>query len=73
MLRFSADVGHAGFLVFKNVEDFTLCGALIDFVARKLGVELLLLCGLRSARIEAGLREQRCCLGRFRASAAGKK
>jgi len=73
MLCFSADVGHAGFLVFKNVEDFALCGALLDFVARKLGVELRLLRGLRSTRIEAGCREQRCCLGRFRASAAGNE
>ena len=73
MLRFSADVRHAGFLVFENVEDLSLCSALLDFVARKLGVELLLLRGLRSARIEAGCREQRCCLGGFRASAAGNE
>ena len=49
MFRFSADVGHVGSLVFKDVEDFALhCGPL-EFVARKRGVELLLFCRLRSA------------------------
>jgi hypothetical protein len=57
MFRFSADIGHAGFLVFKDLEDFALhCGPL-EFVARKRGVELLLLCGLWSAHTEAGYGE----------------
>ena len=57
MFRFSADIGHAGFLVFKNVEDFALHCAPLEFVAWKRGVELLLLCGLWSAHTEAGLGE----------------
>ena len=57
MFRFSAHIFHAGFLVFKDVEDFALhCGPL-EFVARKRGVELLLLCGLWSAHTEAGCGE----------------
>src|SRR6476646_5343846 len=57
MFRFSADIGHAGFLVFKDIEDFALRCAPLDFVARKRGVEVLLLCGLWSAHTEAGLGE----------------
>jgi hypothetical protein len=57
MFRFSAYILHAGFLVFKDVEDFALhCGPL-EFVARKRGVELLLLRGLWSAHTEAGFGE----------------
>ena len=54
MFRFSADIGHAAFLVFKDVKDFALHSGPLEFVARKRGVELLLLCGLWSAGTEAG-------------------
>jgi hypothetical protein len=73
MFRFSADVGHASFLVFEDVEDLALyCGAL-DFVARKLGIELLLFCSLRAARTETRLGEQRCGVARFHTGAAAKE
>jgi hypothetical protein len=42
MFRFSADVGHTGFLVFKDVEYFALHYGVLDFVVWKRGVELLL-------------------------------
>jgi hypothetical protein len=54
MFRFSADIGHAGFLVFKDVKDFALQCAPLYFVARKRGVELMLLCGLWSTYTGAG-------------------
>src|SRR3984893_2022212 len=76
MFRFSADIGHAGFLVFKDVEDFALHCAPLDFIAWKRGVELLLLCGLWSAHPEPGCGEQRfglVCLACFHAGAAGKE
>ena len=57
MFRFSAHIFHAGFLVFKDVEDFALHRGPLEFVARKRGVELLLLCGLWSAHMEAGCGE----------------
>jgi len=57
MFRFSADIGHAGFLVFKDVKDFALHCARLEFVAWKRGVELMLLCGLWSPHTEAGLGE----------------
>ena len=57
MFRFSADIGHAGFLVFKNVKDFALHCARLEFVAWKRGVELMLLCGLWSADTETGCGE----------------
>jgi hypothetical protein len=74
MFWFSADVGHTGFLVFKDVEYFTLHCGVLDFVVWKRGVELLLLCSVRSALMEAGYGEQRfgvvVC---FHAGAAGKE
>ena len=74
MFRFSADVGHTGFLVFKEVEYFALHYGVLDFVVRKRGVKLLLLSSLRSSHAEAGLGEQRfgvvVC---FHAGAAGKE
>ena len=57
MFRFSPDIGHAGFLVFKDVKDFALHCARLEFVAWKRGVELMLLCGLWSPHTEAGLGE----------------
>ena len=57
MFRFSTDIGHAGFLVLKDVKDFALHRARLKFVAWKRGVELMLLCGLWSANTEAGLGE----------------
>ena len=57
MFRFSADIGHAGFLVFKDVKDFALHCARLEFVAWKRGVELMLLCGLWSADTETGCGE----------------
>ena len=73
MFRFSAHIGHAGFLVFKDVEDFALRCTSLEFVARKRGVELLLFCRLRSVRTEAGLGEQRRSVLRLHAGAAGKE
>ena len=73
MLLFSADVGHAGFLVFKDVEGFPLHCGVLDFVVRKRGVKLLLLGSLRSAGTEAGLGEQRFSVVRFHAGAASKE
>src|SRR6185437_2857468 len=74
MFRFSADVGHTGFLVFKDVEYFTLHYGVLDFVVWKRGIELLLLCSVRSALTEAGCGEQRfgvvVC---FHAGAAGNE
>src|SRR5438067_10053147 len=74
MFRFSTDVGHTGFLVFKEVEYFALHYGVLDFVVRKRGVKLLLLCSLRTSHAEAGLGEQRfgvvVC---FHAGAAGKE
>jgi hypothetical protein len=52
MLRFSADVGHSGFLVFKDVEYFAFHISAFDVVVRKCSVELLLICSLRSAHTE---------------------
>ena len=57
MFPFPAHILHAGFLVFKDVEDFALHCAPLEFVARKRGVELLLLCGLGSAHTAAGCGE----------------
>ena len=76
MFRFCPDIGHAGFLVFKDVEDFALHYGALDFVAWKRGVELLLLCGLWSSRTEASCGEQRfglVCLACLRAGTAGKE
>jgi hypothetical protein len=73
MFRFSAHIGYAGFLVFKDVEPFAVHCGVIEFVARKRGVELLLFCGLWSARTEAGCGEQRCGIARFHAGATGKE
>jgi hypothetical protein len=73
MFRLSAHIFYAGFLVFKNVDDFALHYAPLKFVARKRGVELLLLCGLRSMHTEAGLGEQRWGVLCLHAGAAGKE
>jgi hypothetical protein len=42
MFRFAGDIFHAGFLVFKDVEDFALHGVPLEFVVWKRGVELVL-------------------------------
>ena len=73
MFRFSADIGHAGFLVFKDVEPFAVHCGMLEFVARKCCVELLLFCRLRSVRTEAGLREQRWGVVCLQAGASPKE
>lgn len=73
MFRFSADINHAGFVVFKNVEGFALRCPSLEFVARQRGVSLLLLCGLWSACMEASCREQRLGVICSHAGAAGKE
>ena len=60
MGRFAANIGDAGFLVFKDIEPLGVHGGVLKFVARKRGVELLLFCRLRSVCTETGLGEQRC-------------
>ena len=73
MGRFSADIGDAGFLVLKDVEPFAFQCAVLEFVARMRGLELLLFCRLRSVRTETGLGEQRRGVLCLHAGAAGKE
>ena len=73
MGRFATDIGDAGFLVFKDVEPFTFYCGVLEFVARKRGVEFFLLCRLRSMCMEAGLGEQRWGVLCLHARTAGKE
>src|SRR4029077_7388483 len=73
MCRFSTDIGDVSFLVFEDVEPFALNGGVLQFVARKRGVELLLFCRLRSTRVEASLGEQRRGVLGLHAGAAGNE
>jgi len=71
MGRFSTDIGDAGFFVFEDVESFAVHCGVLQLVARKRGVELLLFCRLRSVRVEASLGEQRRGILGLHAGAAG--
>ena len=73
MSRFSADIGDAGFLVLKDVEPFAVHCAVLEFVARKRGVEFFLFCRLRRVRTEAGLGKQRRGVVCLHAGTAGKE
>src|SRR4030095_3920203 len=73
MCRFSAEIYDASFFVFKGVALYAIHCGVLESVARKRGVELLLFCRLRRVRTETGLGEQRWRVRCLHAGAAGKE
>src|SRR5215471_5950625 len=73
VLRLVADVSNTCFLVFINVEGFSVHSGTLHLVRRQSRVHLLLLWRLRREGMEAGRAEQSGCVARSHPGTAGNE
>jgi len=73
MVVFRADINYAACFVLKDVNDFALDGGALEFIARKGGIDLLLLFCLWGVRLETCRTEQGPRALHFHAGTASEK